>query len=96
MVGVGMEILPQLSDRLTAIGHEGHLLVGLHALGLQQLEEPALRFLVDTAHKREAIARRRHVFGVIAAEDETWSLVQMLEMRLRTVLTLSTSRSAIA
>ena len=67
MLGVGVELLRQLSDRLSAIGQEGHLLVGLHALGLQQ-----------------------------AAEGETWSLVQMLEMWLRTVLTLSTSRSAIS
>ncbi len=54
VLSLRLEILRQRSYILAAIGEEGDLLIGLHALQTQQLEEPALGLLVDTSHQRKA------------------------------------------
>lgn len=51
-----------------AIGQESHVLIGLQALALENLEQPALGFLIVAM--RQAQVARRTVFGHRAADDE--------------------------
>jgi len=67
---IRVEILRKCAHRITPIREEGHLLVRLHTLGLQQIEEPALGLLVETSHQRKAFARSGHIFTVVTAEGE--------------------------
>jgi len=67
---LGIEVLRERAHRLASIGEEGNLLVGLHALGLQQIKEPALGLGVNTLHQSETLARRRHIVGIVAAEGQ--------------------------
>ncbi len=43
VLGLGVQVEGKLPDVGAAVGEEGDLLVGLHALGLEELEKPALR-----------------------------------------------------
>jgi hypothetical protein len=43
MLGLGIEVQGQVAHILSAVGQEGDLLIGLHPLRLQHLEEPSLR-----------------------------------------------------
>src|SRR6202030_2780057 len=57
MLAKGMQILLHPTDILTAIRHEHHLLILLHALGLHQLPQSPSRFLVVGLNEPETLRR---------------------------------------
>src|ERR1700687_2807846 len=63
MAHKGRQILLRPPDILTAIPHEHHLLILLHALGLHQLPQSPSRFLVVGLNEPETL--RRGYFALI-------------------------------
>jgi len=52
---MGVEVERQVPDVLTSIGKERDLLVGLHALAAQHLDQAPFRLGVDLLHEGEAL-----------------------------------------
>ena len=53
VLGLRVEIARQVTNIFTAVGEKGDLLVGLHALGLEHLKQPAFRLGVVGLHVAE-------------------------------------------
>src|SRR5664280_289445 len=57
VLGVGVEVQRQVADVVAAVGEEGDGLVGLHALGDEQVEQAPFGFGVVGLDEREALGR---------------------------------------
>ena len=57
MLGLRVQVQRQVAHVLVAVGQEHDLLVHLHALGLQHLEQPPLRLAVVGLDEAEALGR---------------------------------------
>ena len=60
----------KIANGVAAIREEGHLLVSLHSLRFEQVEEAALGLLIDTMHQSKALARRRRIFGIVSTKRQ--------------------------
>ena len=71
--GFWVEVELQVAHRLTAIGEEGDLLVGLHALAFEHLEQPPFGFVIIGLDKSKALADaflwNRWVLGINGTEN---------------------------
>ena len=56
MLGLRAQVELEIPDRVAPIGEKLDLLVHLEALGLEEFEEAALRFLVIGLHEGKAFA----------------------------------------
>ena len=56
ILGVGMEIELEVPHGILPVRQKGKLLIHLYALGLEDLEQLALRIGIVALHKREAFA----------------------------------------
>jgi hypothetical protein len=56
MIGFRAQVELEISDRLAPIGEKLDLLVHLETLGLEELKEAALRFLIIGLYKGKAFA----------------------------------------
>ena len=57
VLGVGVEVQRQVADVVAAVGEEGDGLVGLHALGDEQVEQAPFEFAVVGLDEPEALGR---------------------------------------
>ncbi|MDB5059445.1 MAG: hypothetical protein JWO59_2917 [Chloroflexi bacterium] len=73
MLGGWMEIHRHLAHGLPAVRGERDLLVGLHALGSQQFEEPALGLGIEALYEGEALARYGCILWIVGRRAKVGS-----------------------
>jgi hypothetical protein len=70
MFGLRVQVELQVAHVVPAVGQEGQLLICLHALGLQQLEQTPLRLLIESLDEGETLRiGRRRFLGIVALES---------------------------
>jgi hypothetical protein len=66
VLGLGIEIELKITNRIAAVAQKSHLLIHLHALGLQHFEQPSLGLGIAAPHEGKAL---RSVLGHTLAGD---------------------------